>query len=113
MFHTKVRWLSKDKVLEQFFSLYEEIKLFIHEQKAEFPKINSLSFWYKLAFLADVTQSLNILQTNLQGNNKLIPHMANKTFAFEEKLKMYIEEVSDNDFSCFSKFDLMTKENKF
>jgi len=25
---------------------------------------------------------------------------------------MYIEEVSVNDFSSFSKFDLMTKENK-
>lgn len=37
--------------------------------------------------------------------------MASKIFAFEEKLKMYIEGVSDNDFSSFPKFDLMTKEN--
>lgn len=37
--------------------------------------------------------------------------MASKIFAFEEKLKMYIEEVSENDFSSFPKFDLMTKEN--
>lgn len=44
MFHTEVRRLSKGKVLERFFSLREKIKLFIHEQKAEFPEINSLAF---------------------------------------------------------------------
>lgn len=58
------------------------------DKKVEFPEINSLAFWYKLAFLADETQSLNILQTNLQGDNKLIPHMTSKIFAFEEKLKI-------------------------
>jgi len=87
---------SKGKVLERFFPLRKEMKLFIHDQKAEFPEINTLEFRYKLKFFADVTQSLNILQTNLQRENKLIPHMASKIFAFQEKFKMYIEEVSDN-----------------
>jgi len=30
----------------------------------------------------------------MQGENKLIPHVASKIFAFEEKLKIYIEKVS-------------------
>lgn len=34
MFRTKVRRLSKGKVLERFFSLHEEIKLFTHGQKS-------------------------------------------------------------------------------
>lgn len=51
----------KGRVSERFFSLREEIKLFIHEQKAEFLEIKSLEFWYKLAFLADVIPSLHIL----------------------------------------------------
>jgi len=38
--------------------------------------------------------------------------MTSKSFAFGEKLKMYIEEVFEKDFSSFSKFNLMTKENK-
>lgn len=43
--------------------------------------------------------------------NKLITLISSKNFAFKEKLKMYIEEVSDNDFSSFSKLDLITREN--
>lgn len=37
----------------------------------------------------------------------LITHMASKIFTFEEKLKMYVEEVWNNDFSSFLKFDLI------
>jgi len=79
-------------------------------KKLNIQKISIFEFWYKLAFFADVIQSLNILQTNLQEENKLIPHMASNIFAFQEKLKMYIEEVSDNDFSSFPKFHLIAKE---
>lgn len=31
--------------------------------------------------------------------------------AFEKKLNTYVEEVSDNDLSNFSEFDLIAREN--
>lgn len=37
--------------------------------------------------------------------------MTSKIFVFEEKFKVYIEEISKNYFSSFSKFDVMTKIN--
>jgi hypothetical protein len=33
-------------------------------------------------------------ELKMQGEKKLIPHMASKIFTFKEKLKMYIEKVS-------------------
>lgn len=37
--------------------------------------------------------------------------MATKTFAFEEQFKMYVEELSGNEFLSFPKFDLIEREN--
>lgn len=42
MYYTDVQWLSKGKFLKRYFSLCEEIKLFIHKQKSEFPEIKTL-----------------------------------------------------------------------
>lgn len=67
-------------------------------KKAKFLEIETIKFWYKLALLANVTQRLNILQTNLQRKNKLFQHMANKILAFVEKLKIYMEEVLIDEF---------------
>lgn len=66
---------------------------------------------YKLTLLAGVVQSLSILQTTLQGENKLLPYMANKNFAFREKLKMYIREISSNNFLSFYESNFIVIEN--
>jgi hypothetical protein len=43
--------------------------------------------------MCDITEKLNELNRGLQGENKIISQMANKVFAFEEKLEIYYKEI--------------------
>jgi len=42
--------------------------------------------------MCDITKKLNELNCGLQGENKIISQMANKVFAFEEKLDIYYKD---------------------
>lgn len=71
--YTEVRWLSRDRCLDRFFSLRTEIALFIDP---EFPnsktnqslieKLKSLDFLKSLAFLTDLSKHINNLKLHLQ-----------------------------------------------
>ncbi|XP_025196338.1 zinc finger BED domain-containing protein 5-like [Melanaphis sacchari] len=45
--------------------------------------------------MCDITEKLNELNRGLQGENKIISQMANKVFAFEEKLEFYYKEIQN------------------
>ncbi|GBP26043.1 hypothetical protein EVAR_20057_1 [Eumeta japonica] len=53
------------------------------------------------AFLCDITEKLGELNRRLQGEHKLISQMANKVFAFEDKLNMHIEEIKNENLHNF------------
>ena len=111
LFHAEVRWLSRGKVLKRFFNLRNEIKLFTAERNADFPEIDDFDWWLKVALLTDVTEILNKLQTDLQGENKIISEMNSKVFAFVEKLKLYLEECNENNYSSFPTMQAFIEEN--
>lgn len=54
-----------------------------------------------LAFLCDITEKLGDLNRRLQGELKIISQLASKVFAFEDKLKMYIEEINNKKLHNF------------
>lgn len=95
LLHTSVRWLSRGKVLERFYSLRHEIILFLQQNNKIYSELNNDGWWCLLAFLCDITEKLNELSRGLQGENKIISQMANKVFAFEEKLNIYHEEIEN------------------
>ena len=62
LLQTKVRWLSRDRVLLPIYEVKEQIMLFLADQKADFKHhLVGEHWWSKLAYLADVFGHLNIL----------------------------------------------------
>ena len=76
LFHTKVRWLSKGNMLSRFFELRKEIKLFLlAQEKADLLEVcNKEGFEARLAYLADIFESLNELNKKNAGNRKQHHH---------------------------------------
>lgn len=99
--HTSVRWLSRGKVLERFFSLRNEIILFLDQNNKVYPELQNDGWWCLIAFLCDITEKLNNLNRNLQGEDNIVSNMANKVFAFEEKLSIYQTEIQNKQLHNF------------
>ena len=89
MYHSKVRWLSRGKILKQLQKLKQEVSLFLKNRNnylAE--KIKSESFLYGLLYLADIFSLINNVNHAMKGPGVTIMDAAEKLNAFLLKLSL-------------------------
>ncbi|XP_061480010.1 general transcription factor II-I repeat domain-containing protein 2-like [Rhineura floridana] len=86
--YTEDRWLS-GKVLARFLNLAEEIKEFLKSEDQYIEQLDDRLWLMDLAFLADLMQKLNSLNTELHRKNSHISGMISSVNSFKGKLKLW------------------------
>ena len=112
--YCEVRWLSAGQCLRTFFTIRKEIFLFLQQMslandfKSFFEDLNSLS---ELAFITDLTSSLNILNLKLQKANQSISQLVSHIDSFRRKLILMKNHLENDIFEQSCKI-LLTEYGK-
>lgn len=103
VFFANARWLSRGRALERITSLFEEIKQFLTDQKAmkDYSVILNKTWQFDLFFLTDITSHLNVLNTKLQGKNRVICDLAQTVREFILKLRLIKAQMARGEMTSF------------
>jgi hypothetical protein len=86
LLHSEIRWLSWGKVLTRLLELRDEVRLFLVNFKFELTHyLNDFTLLCSLAYLADILNILNALNSSLQGSSVTMFSVQDKTEATIEK----------------------------
>lgn len=107
--HNNVRWLSKGQVIERFWLIKEQVTSFLQNSDAQgarkhFEFITNERNMLVVAFLKDILKYLNALNTELQGNGKLICDLIQSVSAFHRKLDILKKILQDKNLFIFRQF---------
>ena len=102
LLHTKVRWLSRGKIVERVFELRKELLIFLQEHNPHLASFVADETWLgKLAYLADIFNLLNQLNLPLQRRNANILLSQNKITAFTKKHNLRKSRIDNNVVDMF------------
>ena len=94
LYHSNIRWLSQEKVLERVANLRNEVGSFLDEQNHELLERFSNNGWIaKLLFLADFFSYLNQLNTSMQGKDKIFLDVSEDIIAFKARMELYMHRI--------------------
>ena len=84
-FHTEVRWL-----------LREELKVFLTNERCDDAKLLASDEWCaRLAYMADIFQHLNELNTRIKGRNENLLTNTDKINRFRSKVQLWQQHVEN------------------
>ncbi|CAG4935897.1 unnamed protein product [Parnassius apollo] len=114
--HNNVRWLSKGQVIERFWLIKEQVTSFLQNLDTQRAKkhlefVTNKRNMLVVAFLKDILKYLNALNTELQGNEKLICDLIQSVSAFRRKLDIFEKDIARQEFVHFPTILKYKKEN--
>ena len=111
--HTEIWCLSRGKVLSLFHELREKLLTYcLQENLKDFVECLSDDQWSsKLAYLADIFNELNLLNSGMQGRNENILSSTDKINAFQKKLTIWKNVQLQEIWKCFQAFLKRTVKN--
>uniref|UniRef100_A0A8C4RI43 Uncharacterized protein n=1 Tax=Erpetoichthys calabaricus TaxID=27687 RepID=A0A8C4RI43_ERPCA len=90
LMHTEVRWLSRGKVFNRLFELRDAVREFLGGKNSQLVvHLNDNSWVAALAYLADIFEQLNKLNSSLQGKHTNLITLSDKVSAFMKKLDLW------------------------
>ena len=113
LLHTDVRWLSRGRVFTRLFELRVELQIFLEQTKSDLlESIKNFEFVSFLAYMADIFEKLNNLNSSLQGSKVIILDLTDKVLAFIRKLCIWNSGVQEMNFGMFRNFNEYTDQYK-
>ena len=95
LYNSSAWWLSRGNVLSRTFELRQEIYIFLKEEGHKYAdEFSDKIFLIKLAYLCDIFEKLNTMNTSLQGNNTHILKSMDKITAFIKKTQT-MEKINE------------------
>jgi hypothetical protein len=85
LFYCNSRWLSRGNVVVHVYDLREELALFLEENQEIAEYFRSETFLLKLAYLNDLFEKFNLLNTSMHGYDTNILVVSDKVNAFVRK----------------------------
>ncbi|PNF26438.1 hypothetical protein B7P43_G16508 [Cryptotermes secundus] len=102
LFFSDAQWLSRGKVLKRMFKLRHEVFCFLNgENHSLADSFSNKDFLLKMAYLTDIFEKLNILNTSLQGNEATVLSWNDKVNAFLRKLELWRNSMESDTLDMF------------